>query len=269
MPGRLPPFVKRAPSAGEGFFRAEAAGLAWLNEAVAMGGVPTVAVLDVGRFHLTLCRLTPAPATARAAERFGRALAATHRAGAPCVGAAAPGSGGLGWIGPLPMTVLETPPRTTQTTPQHWGPFFAAERLKPYLRTARDLGAVDTGEVAVIERVCRRLSDCDPDLTGPPEPVARLHGDLWSGNVVWTAEGAVLIDPAAHGGHRESDLAMLALFGAPHLDRILTAYHEADPLADGWQHRVGVHQLFPLLVHACLFGAGYGHQAAAVARRYA
>ncbi len=104
------------------------------------------------------------------------------------------------------------------------------------------------------------------DLAGPAEPPARLHGDLWSGNVLWAADGVWLIDPAAHGGHRETDLAMLALFGLPHLDRVLAAYAEAAPLADGWRDRVPLHQLFPLVVHATLFGGGYGAQAAAAAR---
>ena len=74
------------------------------------------------------------------------------------------------------------------------------------------------------------------------------------------------MDPAAHGGHRETDLAMLALFGAPHLDTVLAAYDEAFPLADGWRERVALHQVFPLLVHAVLFGRGYAARAAAAAR---
>ena len=116
----------------------------------------------------------------------------------------------------------------------------------------------DAADAVVVERACGRL----PQLDGPP---ARLHGDLWSGNVLWSADGAWLIDPAAHGGHRETDLAMLALFGCPHLDAVLGAYDEAAPLADGWRERVPLHQLFPLLVHAALFGGGYGAQAAAAA----
>src|SRR5690606_11979346 len=88
----------------------------------------------------------------------------------------------------------------------------------------------------------------------------------WSGNVLWSPDGAVLIDPAAHGGHRETDLAMLALFGCPHLDAVLAAYDEAAPLAAGWRDRVPLHQLFPLLVHVVLFGGGYAAQAAAAAR---
>ena len=107
-----------------------------------------------------------------------------------------------------------------------------------------------------------------PVLAGPPEPPARLHGDLWSGNVLAGADGRpYLIDPAAYGGHREVDLAMLRLFGAP-APRTLAAYEEVHPLADGHERRVPLWQLFPLLVHAVLFGGGYGARAAAVVRHY-
>jgi len=100
-----------------------------------------------------------------------------------------------------------------------------------------------------------------------PEPPALLHGDLWAGNVHWSAAGpAYLIDPAVHGGHRETDLAMLALFGCPLLERILAAYDEAAPLADSWPDRVPLHQLHPVVVHAALFGGGYGAQAGRLAR---
>lgn len=99
-----------------------------------------------------------------------------------------------------------------------------------------------------------------PELAGPPEPPARIHGDLWSGNVLWTPARGVLVDPAAHGGHRETDLAMLALFGAPHLGTIMSAYQQEAPLADGWRARVPLHQLHPLLVHVCLYGEPYRRQ---------
>ena len=135
--------------------------------------------------------------------------------------------------------------------------------MLPYLKLARDRGHIDPADAAAVESVVRRIVD----LAGPDEPVARLHGDLWAGNLLWGADGRVwLVDPAAHGGHRETDLAMLALFGCPHLPRVLDAYAEAAPLADGWEDRVPLHQLFPLLVHACLFGGGYGGRAAEAAR---
>lgn len=132
-----------------------------------------------------------------------------------------------------------------------------AYRLQPYLRLAYDSGAIS--DRSLFERVCNKIAD------DAPEPPSRIHGDLWSGNVVWTGQGAHLIDPAAHGGHRETDLAMLALFGLPQLERVLAAYDEAHPLAAGWRERVGLHQLHPLLVHVVLFGGSYVGRAVAVA----
>jgi len=116
-----------------------------------------------------------------------------------------------------------------------------------------------------VERLCERIGD----VAGSPEPPARIHGDLWSGNVLWAADGrAWLVDTAsAHGGHRETDLAMLMLFGAPHLDEIVAAYDDEWPLADGWRERVPLHQLHPLLVHAVMFGGSYTARAAATAER--
>ncbi|HET7683924.1 MAG TPA: fructosamine kinase family protein, partial [Marmoricola sp.] len=144
-----------------------------------------------------------------------------------------------------------------------WPEFFATRRILPYLKLARDRGTITEADAADVEKVVRRIVD----LAGPEEPPARLHGDLWAGNVLWGADGrAFVVDPAAYGGHRETDLAMLALFGLSQLQRALGAYHEAFPLADGWQDRVPLHQLFPLLVHACLFGGGYGSRAGEAAR---
>ena len=121
-------------------------------------------------------------------------------------------------------------------------------------------------DTEVRDRVADRLASGEFDNGRPP---ARLHGDLWAGNIIWTREGPVLIDPAAHGGHAETDLAMLLLFTAPHIARIIAAYDEAAPLADGWQERVGLHQLFPVMVHAVVFGGDYVRQSVEMARAYA
>ncbi len=228
-------------------FDAEARSLAWLAE----GGAAVPSVLGVGADVLVLAWLDADRPTPTAAERLGRELAAQHAATAEQFGAPWPG-----FAGRL---------RLRNDAAPGWAEFFAATRLLPLIAQARDGGALDAAGAATLERVAHRLAD----LAGPPEPPARLHGDLWSGNLLWTADRVWLIDPAAYGGHRETDLAMLDLFGAPHLDRIIAAYDEASPLAAGWRERIGLHQLHPLLAHAVMFGAGYGDRAAALARRYA
>lgn len=144
-----------------------------------------------------------------------------------------------------------------------WPEWFAEYRVLPYLRAAVDQGVLS--DPRAVEVVCDRIGE----LAGPTEPPARLHGDLWNGNVLWGYGRAWLIDPAAHGGHRETDLAMLQLFGCPYFEQVVAGYHESEPLADGWRDRVALHQLFPLLVHAVLFGGGYGAQAVAAARSLA
>ncbi|MGW5460359.1 fructosamine kinase family protein [Streptomyces sp. NPDC003996] len=242
--------VKRGDAPGA--VRAEVAGLRWLAAAKAVR-VPAVFGHDE-RWMVTERVPTGRP-DPEAAHRFGQALAALHAAGASDFGAAPPGGPEDAFIGLAPMRNVPG---------GDWPGWYAEHRVLPYVRGAVDRGTLRPGEAAVFERLCARL----PDLAGPAEPPARLHGDLWNGNVLWGADGEVrLIDPAAHGGHRETDLAMLELFGCPHLDRVLAGYEETAPLAPGRRDRVGVHQLFPLLVHAVLFGRGYADQALTVARR--
>ena len=143
-----------------------------------------------------------------------------------------------------------------------WPEWYAANRLLPYVRIARDAGALGGDDVRLIESAAARSAA----LAGPEEQPSRIHGDCWAGNVLWSGGRGWLIDPAAHGGHRETDMAMLALFGAPYLDQIMTGYQEVAPLADGWRGRVPLHQLHPLLVHVCLFGLPYREAVLAAAR---
>jgi fructosamine-3-kinase len=230
--------------APDGFFTTEAAGLRWLAEATANGGAPVPEVIVALPDLLALAWVDPGEPTPRAAERFGRELATTHRAGADAFGAPWPG-----YIGSLPQDNTLTPVQVG------WAEWFATRRLEPYLELAVRRGALAGQDEKAVRSVIDGIARCAP----PPEPPARLHGDLWPGNVLWAADDrAWLVDPAAHGGHRETDLAQLALFGgAPYLDRILAAYHEAWPLPDGWRERVPLHQLHLLVVHAALFGAAY------------
>jgi fructosamine-3-kinase len=241
-------FMKTFTHAPPGFFEAEAAGLRWIGEA---GGVRVPEVLAVEADCLILEWVEPGKLTTEAATDFGRALATTHEAGAPAYGLERDG-----YIGRLPL-----PNKAAPT----WAEFYATKRVLPYLKLARDRGAITPEGAEVVEAVVGRLAALVPE-EGP----RRLHGDLWNGNVIWTHDaGCCVVDPAAHGGHRETDLAMLALFGLPQLPRVLQAYEEVSRLGEGWADRAGLHQLFPLLVHACLFGGGYGARAAEVASRFA
>lgn len=228
--------------------------MGWLSEVP--GGIRCAQVLRCDAVSLTLRRLESVPATADAAMEFGRRLAVTHDAGATGFGAAPEGWTGPGFFGPL-----QRPLPMSLVAHDSWGRFYAEERLAPMLRHAGDSVDLRTRDLLgeVIDRC--RVGDFDDDDT----PV-RLHGDLWSGNVMWTPDGVVLIDPAAHGGHRETDLAMLALFGCPYLEAIYRGYQSAHPLAPQWRDRIALHQLYPLLAHVALFGAGYAGQTAAAAR---
>jgi fructosamine-3-kinase len=251
------PFAKSRPGAPAGYFQVEAAGLAWLRAA---GGPAVPDVVEVARDRIVLTRVTEVAPTAAAAEELGRGLARMHRSGAPHHGAPPDGWSADGFIATLPL------PHQIEDHGLDWPEFYAEDRVHPFLRLARVRGSVVAAGFATVERFCARLTAGAVPV--PPTEPARLHGDLWAGNVLWSATGPVLVDPAAHGGHRETDLAMLALFGLPHLDRVLAAYDEAWPLDDGWRDRVGLHQLHPLLVHAALFGGGYGRQAVSAAAAY-
>lgn len=247
-------FTKRRPGAPPGFFEVEAAGLRWLAEA---GGVRVAAMLELAPGALTIERIASAAPTRAAAVSFGASLARTHDAGAAAFGVGPPGWKGDGYIGDASLPLRPT---------ERWGEFYAEQRVLPCARTARRSGALSDAGLAVVQRLCERLRAGDFDDAAPP---ARLHGDLWSGNVLWSPEGVVLIDPAAHGGHRITDLAMLALFGCPLLETILEGYESASAqLPSDWRELIALHQVHPLLVHAQLFGGGYGNQAATAARRY-
>lgn len=228
----------RSGRAPDHLFATEAAGLGWLREA---GAVPVPEVLVTLPEMLALEWIEPGAASRAAAKRFGRALADLHRAGADSFGAPWPG-----FIGPLPLD------NTPSGGP--WAPWFAERRLLPYLRLSADRGSLLAVDVRAVEQIIETI-----EWYGGEEGPSRTHGDLWPGNVLWGADGQVwLIDPAAHGGHRESDLAALGLFGGvPHLDVVLRAYDDVHPLQEGWRERIPLHQLHLLLVHTAAFGGAY------------
>jgi fructosamine-3-kinase len=254
-------FVKTRADAAPGEYATEATGLRWLAEP---GAVELPVVIAVGedepRF-LALEWIDEGSLDAAGEEALGRGLAALHAAGAPAHGAPPPGAPAADCtVAPLRIGELELP---NDPAPD-WPSFYVQRRLEPLVRLSSQRGALSAAGREAVERVCERIGE----FAGPPEPPARLHGDLWGGNVLAGADGrARLIDPAAYGGHREIDLAMLRLFGAPSA-RVFAAYEEAAPLADGHEERVALWQLFPLLVHAALFGGHYGASVERAAHRY-
>jgi fructosamine-3-kinase len=233
-------FVKHNADAPDGMFAAEAHGLAWLAEANALR---TPAVLAIGDTFLVLEHLAPSDRPRGFDAALGRGLAALH-----AKGAARPGLDRDNFIATLPQD---------NRAAGAWADFWIERRLLPMIDRA-----------IATRRAPARWRDDARALRShvPDEPPARLHGDLWSGNVHATGGAPALIDPAVYGGHREVDLAMLALFGGLS-DAIARAYDEVHPLADGWRDRLALWQLYPLLVHTILFGGGYGAQVDATLRR--
>ena len=235
-------------------FANEAAGLRWLGEVGSLPVPGVVAVVeDEGEPGLILEWVEPGPPGDEA--ELGRGLALIHQAGAEEFDQLAPGASG---------DEIRFGQAIVPLCPAPAGDGFAgvyAARLRNLSVQAYEEGSLGSSDRDVIELVADRANQ----LAGPVEPPARVHGDLWSGNVLYSDGRPWLIDPAAHGGHRETDLAMLELFGNP-TPAFYEAYEEVSPLADGFRERFGFWQLQPLLVHAVLFGGGYGRSAGVTAR---
>src|SRR6478672_5529079 len=232
-------FAKTHPSSPPGFFTTEARSLSWLREAAAVAVPQVLAVSDDPPNHLVLEWIEEGRARPGTERDLGLGLARLHRAGAPSFGREdrrTTGSRGL--------------PNEPCAT---WAEFYATNRLLPLARLAREASALPSDAIAELERLAGNLERFDVER----EPPSRLHGDLWAGNRLVDATGrSWLVDPAAHGGHREFDLAMMRLFRG-FGDECFAAYAEAYPLAPGWEARVPLHQIAPLVVHAIKFGGHY------------
>ena len=246
-------FVKTNARSPRGMFAAEARGLRWLAEPGALRIPDVVAVARPEDEHqfLVLELIARGRPAADFDERLGSGLAALHRTGAPGFGL--DHDNFIGWL-----------PQANGSLPT-WAEFYRTRRLEAQLKRAVDEGTATPRMRRGFERLFAALDD----LLGPPEPPARLHGDLWNGNLLCDDRGApCLIDPAVYGGHREIDLAMMRFFGG-FGPRVFAAYEEAWPLADGDQARVPLYQLYPLMVHVNLFGGGYVGSAEAMLDRLA
>jgi fructosamine-3-kinase len=243
-------FAKTHPAPPPGFFTTEASGLTWLGEAGAVPLPAVVAVTDDDPAHLVLEWINEGRPHGSTDADFGAALAGLHQAGAPSFGREdrrTTGSRGL--------------PNEPAAT---WAEFYGQSRLVPLAKLARDADVLPAETITRLETLAGRL-----ELFGAAdEPPARLHGDLWAGNRLVDDQGrSWLVDPAAHGGHREFDLAMMRLFGG-FGPACFQAYEERHPLAPGWEGRVALHQIAPLVVHAIKFGGSYVPSARAAIERY-
>ncbi len=242
-------FIKTHTQPPAHFFSTEAAGLVWLRER-GRARVPKVLVVSDDPPLLVLTWIEQGEANTHTEVEFGRLLAQLHQADYPLFGR------------------LDQRTTGSQALPNNncpsWSEFYATQRLLPLAEKANDAKVLSTKDINRLESVANRLAE----LAGPLEPPALLHGDLWAGNRLIDRQGkSWLIDPAAYGGHREFDLAMMRLFGGFE-EACFSAYQEVFPLGQAWQERIALHQLAPLVVHAIKFGGSYVASVRNVLRQY-
>ncbi|WP_018296932.1 fructosamine kinase family protein [Corynebacterium lubricantis] len=240
-------FIKKGSSPQSA--AAEAAGLRWLRQA--SDRVVQVIGLDELANTLTLKRLDRARPTAEAAKWTGAELAKIHAAGAPAFGSPPEDWEGPNFIGKV---------RQECTPTNRWAVFYTKQRVLPFAEAAAKNGTLSEEGLALVRTACDAIEREDADAE-----VARIHGDLWSGNLMFSPDGPHFIDPSAHGGHAHTDLAMLSLFGVSHFEELVEGYETVTPLEPDWQERIPIHQLHPLAVHTLTHGSGYARELEKVA----
>jgi fructosamine-3-kinase len=223
-------------------FKREAEGLSAIAQTSATGVPQVILQGDTDdKSFLLLEWIDTRRATVNASALLGEQLAQMHRSTAESFGFETDN-----YMGSLP-----------QSNRRHntWSNFFISERLMPMVEMATDKRYFNASDLQNFEQLYKIL----PGLFNE-EPPSLIHGDLWGGNyLIGEDEKPYLIDPAVSYGHREFDIAMTTLFGG-FSQEFYTAYHEAFPLAKGWQQRVDLWNLYPLLIHLNLFGMGYLEQ---------
>ena len=231
-------FVKTKADAPKDFFQAEARGLEWLRRSQALRIPEVIAIGPEDTPFLVLEYLETGPRPLDFEERLGQGLAVLHRCPCPSFGLEYDN-----YIGSLPQV---------NGAYDSWADFYREQRLHAQLEAALQKGLAPKSWEARFSK----LYDALPGLL-PSEAPCKLHGDLWGGNLLVGPGGEpVLIDPAVYAGHREVDLAMMQLFGG-FGPRVFEAYSLSYPLQGGFENRVDLYQIYPLLVHLNLFGSAY------------
>ncbi|CAN5549443.1 fructosamine kinase family protein [soil metagenome] len=247
-------FAKTLVGAPEGFFDRETSGLRALRET---GTVLVPSVIRHTSVGLLLEWIPPGEASQQsvaAAERFGRQLTRLHHTHGAHFGSV--DDVPVGYLGSV---ALDLHPESSYYAS------YLHRRVLPLTKEAVARDRLDPAALGLVERLIAR----GPDVCGPPEPPALVHGDLWSGNRVIAAdERQWVVDPSAHFGHREFDLALMRLLGGFE-ERVFAAYDEVSPLSQGWRERLDLHQLVPLLANALMFGEVYAERVMSRLRRLA
>ena len=221
-----------------GMFEKEAQGLDLLR--AAGGKTPQVVktFVDGPNQYLLLEFIKESRPHGASWEKFGRQLARVHQKTNDHFGL-----GHDNYIGSLVQS---------NSKKKNWSEFFITNRLEPLVQAASDKNLLGTVQRKAFESLYARLSHLIPE-----EPPSLLHGDLWSGNLMFDVNGEpIFIDPAVYFGHREVDIAMTRMFGGFN-EMFLSSYNEISPLESGWQERLEIHNLYPTLVHLVLFGSSY------------
>ncbi len=241
-------FVKWNHSAPENMFETEAKGLKLLQDAGTELAIPEV-VLKEDEF-LVLEWIEEGGGKQNTAANFGRQLAKLHQNTQKQFGLDHDN-----FIGRLP-----------QSNNKHgnWPDFFAIERIEPQIKMGVESGKINRTVLKEVQSLYKKLGSIFP-----AEPPALIHGDLWSGNYMFTKSGgASIYDPAVYYGHREMEIAMTRLFGGFSAN-FYDGYNKVFPLSKDFSERVELCNLYPILVHANLFGGSYCRQAEGIIQNYA
>ncbi len=245
-------FLKWNSTAPKDMFAKEAAGLTEMSQAESVLVIPrAIFYAEQSDFPglLLMEYLSPAMNTTGFDETLGRGLAQMHQKSAVEYGFHHSNYCG---------TTVQDNSWTT-----NWPEFYTQNRINSLINQIKKSRGLSLVEQKIFDKLIDRLPNLLPHSTIP----SLIHGDLWSGNYMFTAKGPALIDPACYYADREMELGMMKLFGG-FSTKVWGAYQEEWPLPEDWQQRNQLYQLYHVLNHYLLFGGSYGWQALEIVKRY-